>query len=237
MASSYTRPCRTCQRRISMRQMPHGQWVAFENDEPHNCSKPPKVDVVRSTPRKSPQVDAPTEFDDIVVPGDAAPQPAPIARPVAPPQTAPPAPALAKPRPSRGLTNLRSHPATDVNRSLAGRRSFKARAHRRSDHGNAPAPDRVGFNRVVVGRDTGDLRRLRDARRSAFHCVHPFRQPCDLRDNDQDLGFHLLQYRHGHFPFHHRSRLALVLVIESIERADGLNEPGNRTSLAKRAVA
>jgi hypothetical protein len=122
MASSYTRPCRTCQRRISMRQMPHGQWVAFENDEPHNCSKPPKVDVVRSTPRKSPPVDAPTEFDDIIIPGDTAPQPAPIPRPVEPPQTAPLAPAPAKQRPSPGLTNLRSHPATDVNRSLAGRR-------------------------------------------------------------------------------------------------------------------
>src|SRR6266436_8006283 len=122
MANSYVRPCRTCKRRISMRQMPHGQWVAFENDEVHNCNKLPKVDVVRSTPRRSPQVDAPTEFDDIVIPDHATPQPAPVARPVGAPQTAPPAPAPAKPRPSPGLTNLRSHPATDVNKSPAGRR-------------------------------------------------------------------------------------------------------------------
>jgi hypothetical protein len=35
-----------------MRQMPHGRWVAFENNEPHECSRPPRVKPIRSVPRK-----------------------------------------------------------------------------------------------------------------------------------------------------------------------------------------
>jgi hypothetical protein len=42
MSSSYSRSCRNCGRPISMRQMPAGQWVAFENDAGRNCSVPPK---------------------------------------------------------------------------------------------------------------------------------------------------------------------------------------------------
>ena len=38
MSSSYYRACRKCGQRIQMREMPHGQWVAFEGfDTPHNC--------------------------------------------------------------------------------------------------------------------------------------------------------------------------------------------------------
>ncbi len=35
------RPCNKCGERISIRQMPHQQWVAFNvgTDEPHKCSK------------------------------------------------------------------------------------------------------------------------------------------------------------------------------------------------------
>ena len=38
---SYTRPCNKCGERISIRQMPHGQWVAFDvaTDDQHKCSK------------------------------------------------------------------------------------------------------------------------------------------------------------------------------------------------------
>lgn len=39
---SYFRKCKHCGRRIQMRQMPAGQWVAFEGyDTPHDCNSPP----------------------------------------------------------------------------------------------------------------------------------------------------------------------------------------------------
>ena len=36
---SYTKPCVKCGQRISLRQMPHGQWVAFDvlTEETHVC--------------------------------------------------------------------------------------------------------------------------------------------------------------------------------------------------------
>lgn len=42
---SYLRYCKTCGDRISIRQMPHGQWVAFEpnSDVAHDCYVPAKV--------------------------------------------------------------------------------------------------------------------------------------------------------------------------------------------------
>jgi hypothetical protein len=46
MTSSYGRRCRYCNRWISLRQMPHGQWVAFEGDAPHDCERAPP----RTTP-------------------------------------------------------------------------------------------------------------------------------------------------------------------------------------------
>src|SRR6266851_8626205 len=107
--------------------MPHGQWVAFENDEVHDCKKPPKVEVARPTPRKSAQVDAPTEFDDIVIPDHAAPQPAPVARPVPQKRPTPPAPAPVTPRPSAGLTHLPPHPATTIDKSAPDRRNLQNR--------------------------------------------------------------------------------------------------------------
>jgi hypothetical protein len=70
MPNSYTRRCRHCERWISMRQMPHGQWVVFENNEPHNCSNPP-IQVRAQQPRAwsasrpSPSAD---EFEDFELP-------------------------------------------------------------------------------------------------------------------------------------------------------------------------
>ena len=42
---SYTRSCKTCGTRISIRKMPHGQYVAFEphGQTPHDCYKPEKI--------------------------------------------------------------------------------------------------------------------------------------------------------------------------------------------------
>lgn len=41
MASSYSKYCRHCNRRINLRKMPNGKWVAFEGyDTVHDCKKP-----------------------------------------------------------------------------------------------------------------------------------------------------------------------------------------------------
>ncbi len=43
---SYTRPCNKCGQRISMREMPHGQWVPFDvsTEVPHICGRKTKAD-------------------------------------------------------------------------------------------------------------------------------------------------------------------------------------------------
>ncbi len=47
MVSAYRRRCKICNRWISLRQMPAGQWVAFENECAHVCAKPNR----RSSPK------------------------------------------------------------------------------------------------------------------------------------------------------------------------------------------
>ena len=44
---SYIRPCNKCGQRISMREMPHGQWVPFDvsTEEQHKCGKKNKADL------------------------------------------------------------------------------------------------------------------------------------------------------------------------------------------------
>jgi hypothetical protein len=90
MASSYSRRCRYCSRWISMRQMPAGQWVAFEGDSVHDCKRPP--------PRRmsSPQLRTPAasgEFEDFEIsPGAGSPlisMPTPAPAPVAQAQQTP----------------------------------------------------------------------------------------------------------------------------------------------------
>lgn len=49
---AYRRKCKDCYRWISIRQMPHGKWVAFEGEKPHDCDTP-----VRRSPSKRPDVD------------------------------------------------------------------------------------------------------------------------------------------------------------------------------------
>ena len=39
--TSYRRNCKYCGRSISMRQMPGGHWVAFEDNVAHDCGKTP----------------------------------------------------------------------------------------------------------------------------------------------------------------------------------------------------
>lgn len=52
MADSYYRSCRTCGRRIQLRKMPAGQWVAYEGfDQIHDCDVPrnPSSGEIRRT--------------------------------------------------------------------------------------------------------------------------------------------------------------------------------------------
>ena len=47
---SYFRDCKWCGQRIHMRQMPHGQWVAFDGDESvHECGQSSQYDNAPST--------------------------------------------------------------------------------------------------------------------------------------------------------------------------------------------
>ena len=63
MASSYTRRCRYCDRLIHMRQMPYGQWVPFEGNEPHDCKSETTKKVSPSRKGMGP-APPPLEFDD-----------------------------------------------------------------------------------------------------------------------------------------------------------------------------
>jgi hypothetical protein len=56
-----------------MRQMPAGQWVAFEDDAAHNCAVPPKAKAVRKPgPRQVSPLPAPVddEFGEFVLPNN-----------------------------------------------------------------------------------------------------------------------------------------------------------------------
>src|ERR1700675_2643850 len=105
MTSSYTRACRSCGRRISLRQMPHGKWVAFENNEAHDCNRPPSIEVVRPPTRRPRELEAPDEFDEIIIPDNQqSPQPKPVLRPVVPPPSCPQRPAPVTPSPQPDLS-------------------------------------------------------------------------------------------------------------------------------------
>ena len=59
---SYTRPCNKCGERISLRQMPQGQWVAFDvsTEETHICGIKHKPDIsvkLKSKTKKKPDKD------------------------------------------------------------------------------------------------------------------------------------------------------------------------------------
>ena len=52
--AAYHRKCSKCGRLIQMRQMPQGQWVAFEGyDTPHDCHKTPTKSAIRPTQASS----------------------------------------------------------------------------------------------------------------------------------------------------------------------------------------
>jgi hypothetical protein len=119
--TNYNRDCRNCGRRINMREMPHGRWVAFEGDRPHKCDAPRPTTPPRRRPAPPPiqpvgpkekpfTPNYPTVSEPIAAP--EIPQPKPEVRPsiVAPPQSAgtaryptpqePRAPAPRAPQPS-----------------------------------------------------------------------------------------------------------------------------------------
>jgi hypothetical protein len=69
--SSYYRNCKTCGRRIQLRRMPGGQWVAFEGFETlHDCSRKPEYTSQGSAPART--GDDPLsglDFESIHIPG------------------------------------------------------------------------------------------------------------------------------------------------------------------------
>jgi hypothetical protein len=74
---SYYRKCKHCGRTIQLRQMPGGQWVAFEGyDHVHNCSTPPRrsnkpADKRAPTKATKPQLEPAPDvgFHDFELPG------------------------------------------------------------------------------------------------------------------------------------------------------------------------
>jgi hypothetical protein len=63
MSSSYYKSCNKCGRSIQLRQMPAGQWVAFEGyDKQHKCKKSP---AAKSTPVKHTPANRKSAYDDI----------------------------------------------------------------------------------------------------------------------------------------------------------------------------
>jgi hypothetical protein len=85
MANSYVRRCRNCDRSISMRQMPYGQWVAFEGDAVHQCNKPPQRPPRPLRPRPMPPSTLPgaegdSGFDDFEIRVPTPPNPHPLPR-------------------------------------------------------------------------------------------------------------------------------------------------------------
>ncbi len=71
MSSSYGRRCRYCDRWISLRQMPYGQWVAFEGDSPHRCDKPPKP-AESQPPKKKKHINVPILSEEGFTPREPA---------------------------------------------------------------------------------------------------------------------------------------------------------------------
>jgi hypothetical protein len=106
MSNSYSRRCRHCNRWISMRQMPAGQWVAFEKNQPHNCAVPTPQPGPLQTPnvvaRPSPNTASITRSNpqhqaDLPSLTQSRP-PATVPRPAL--SNSPPAPARSAPAPS-----------------------------------------------------------------------------------------------------------------------------------------
>ena len=66
---SYYRKCKSCSRNIQLRQMPAGQWVAFEGyDKPHDCSRAPnpKLESSKESHQKRTRAEASdTGYDDL----------------------------------------------------------------------------------------------------------------------------------------------------------------------------
>ena len=69
--SSYYRNCKTCGRRIQLRKMPGGQWVAFEGFETlHDCSRKPEHTSQGSAPaRIGSDPLSGLDFESVQIPG------------------------------------------------------------------------------------------------------------------------------------------------------------------------
>ena len=210
MANSYIRPCRKCGRRISMRQMPHGQWVAFENNEVRDCSEPPKVKVVKPPARQTCQVEAPTEFDDIVIPDQLASKPT-ICRTAA----------ISSVATTTVVWNVFSEfwPGRSFTTPYDTPRGWRAQSTERRTRivSDRRAISAGQFVYVAFRRTKDNRRHLHHSRCPSFHRLLIICQPSDLRDHNTVTGLHFLQHRNGHFTFCHGGWLALVLDLGSSE--------------------
>lgn len=70
--ASYSRNCKRCGRRINLRQMPGGQWVAFEGyDSPHDCNVSRQTQPSTTHPHQAPSGTGSNEqsvYDDLEFP-------------------------------------------------------------------------------------------------------------------------------------------------------------------------
>jgi hypothetical protein len=70
--ASYSRGCKKCGRRINLRKMPGGQWVAFEGfDTVHDCHSAKERSPAKPLPKKHEQNESRTEesiYDNIDFP-------------------------------------------------------------------------------------------------------------------------------------------------------------------------
>jgi hypothetical protein len=90
-----------------MRQMPHGQWVPFEGDEPHNCAQPAdrSVSPPSGRPSRPRPVEDPVEpFTPFYPKVPESPAPVPLSNP---PQPSPPRRPIStpQPRPARVISS------------------------------------------------------------------------------------------------------------------------------------
>lgn len=109
------RKCKHCDRWITFRLMPHGRYVAFENNEPHDCSRVSPSKTVRPPPRPplTGKSSSPGdfEFEDIVVKDTGTSKPDKPSAKVSRPEVVSPKPSIETEPPRRPAPTPTHRPA------------------------------------------------------------------------------------------------------------------------------